>query len=75
MALVDTLVWVAYFREGKARLESLLERGEVVIHPFIIGELACGRLANRKEILSLLQSLPQALVASHEEVMRFMELH
>ena len=75
MVLVDTSVWVAHFRAGDTRLISLLEEGKVVCHPFIIGELACGNLANRKEILGLLQALPQAIIADHEEVMRFVELH
>jgi predicted nucleic acid-binding protein len=75
MVLVDTSVWVAHFREGEARLQDLLEEGKVLCHPFIIGELACGKLANRREILELLQALPQATVTSHDEVMRFLELH
>lgn len=75
MVLADTSVWVSHFRMGEPGLRALLEEGKVVSHPFIIGELACGNIANRKEILGLLQSLPQALVADHEEVMSFLELH
>lgn len=75
MVLVDTSVWVTHFRAGEARLAALLEEGRVACHPFIIGELACGNLANRTELLRLLKSMPQALVADHEEVMRFLELH
>jgi predicted nucleic acid-binding protein len=74
MVLVDTSVWVAHLREGETRLKALLEEGKVVCHPLIIGELACGKLSNRKEILELLRALPQATVASHEEVLRFLEL-
>lgn len=73
MVLVDTSVWVAHLREGNTGLETLLNEGEVVCHPFIIGELACGNLSNRSEILSLLQALPMGTQAEHEEVMQFIE--
>ena len=71
MVLVDTSVWVAHLRRGHIGLEALLNEGHVVCHPFIIGELACGNLKNRSEILSLLQALPLATPAEHEEVMQF----
>ncbi len=54
MVLVDSSVWVSHFRAGNSDLEILLNDGRVVCHPFIIGELACGNLKNRTEILSLL---------------------
>jgi hypothetical protein len=73
MVLVDTSVWVLHLREGNTDLEALLNVGEVVCHPFIIGELACGNIKNRSEILSLLASLPMAVEAEHEEVMQFIE--
>ena len=56
-------------------LVGLLNDGNVLCHPFIIGELACGNLKNRREILSLLQILPTAIQADHEEVMKFIESH
>jgi predicted nucleic acid-binding protein len=74
MVLVDTSVWVAHFREGNDRLRAALDKGEVLSHPFVIGELACGNLENRREILDLLQSLPRAAAVSDEEVRRFIEL-
>jgi len=73
MVLVDTSVWVAHFREGDSHLQQLLERGRVACHPFIIGELACGRLHNRKEILSLMEALPPAMMATNDEVMKLIE--
>jgi len=73
MVLVDTSVWVAHLRHGQIGLEALLNEGHVVCHPFIIGELACGNLKNRSEILSLIQALPLATPAEHEEVMQFIE--
>jgi len=73
MVLVDTSVWVSHLRAGNTNLQTLLSDGEVVCHPFIVGELACGNLRNRTEILSLLQSLPMAIEAEHEEVLQFIE--
>ena len=73
MVLVDTSVWVAHLRQGAIGLEALLHEGRVVCHPCIVGELACGNLRNRSEIISLLQRLPEAIRAEHEEVMQFIE--
>jgi predicted nucleic acid-binding protein len=73
MVLVDTSVWVSHLREGNTTLERLLNDGDVVCHPFIVGELACGNLKNRAEILSLLQALPTSIQAEHDEVMKFIE--
>ena len=73
MILVDTSVWVSHFREGNAGLATLLTNGEVVCHPFIIGELACGNLTNRTTILSLLKALPTTAVAEPEEILTFIE--
>ena len=68
MVLVDTSIWISHFRTSLAHLEELLLEMSVVCHPFIVGELACGNLKNRREILSLLQELPQAPVAGDDEV-------
>ncbi len=75
MILVDTSVWVAHLRDGTIGLEEALNEGDVVCHPFIVGELACGNLRNRSEILSLLKALPMAVHAEHEEVIQFIEIH
>jgi predicted nucleic acid-binding protein len=75
MVLVDTSVWVAHLRDGNIGLEKLLNDGYVVSHLFIVGEIACGNLKNRTEILSLLYTLPMAIHAEHEEVMNFIESH
>ena len=75
MVLVDTSIWVSHLRKGNARLRALLENAEVACHPLIIGELACGNIKNRTEILSSLHALPAAVVAKHEEVIRFIESH
>lgn len=73
MVLVDTSVWVAHLRQGAIGLEALLHDGLVVCHPFIVGELACGNLQNRSEILSHLQRLPGTIRAGHEEVLQFIK--
>jgi len=71
--LVDTSVWVDHLRKGDDRLAALLDRSRVVTHPFVIGELACGNLRNRKELLRLLQSLPRIEAVSQHEALFFIE--
>jgi predicted nucleic acid-binding protein len=66
-------VWVDHFRSGSARLAALLADGEVLMHPFIIGELACGNLRRRTEVLAALESLPTSPVAAHREALRLLE--
>lgn len=73
MVFVDTSVWVVHLRKGNIGLEALLHEGHVVCHPFIVGELACGNLKNRSEILSYLHALPMATQAEHEDVMQFID--
>ena len=75
MILVDTSVWILHLRTGGSGLESLLVEGATMCHPFVIGELACGRISNRTEILSLMGTLPSARVAGQEEVLHFIEYH
>jgi len=75
MVLVDTSIWVAHLRLGNRKLERLLIDGEVACHQFIIGELSCGNLKNRKEILSLLKSLPLAPVLDFDEFTFFIDRH
>ena len=74
MILVDTSVWISHLRDRNSRLIGLLNNGEVLCHMFIIGELACGNIKNRNEILSLLKSLPMAGAADHDEVLKFIEI-
>jgi predicted nucleic acid-binding protein len=75
MVLVDTSIWVSFLQGGNARLKELLDGGSVLSHPFIIGELACGNLTNRGEILALLKALPAAVEARHEEALHLIEYH
>jgi predicted nucleic acid-binding protein len=71
--LVDTSVWVQHLRQGNARLAAQLDADQVKTHPFVIGELACGHLVNRLELLHLLGALPVVPVADHDEVLAFIE--
>lgn len=73
MVLVDTSVWVDYLRAGDAALVDLLNRSLVSIHPMVIGELACGNLQNRAELMLLWQNLPHVTEASHDEVLLLLD--
>jgi predicted nucleic acid-binding protein len=73
MVLVDTSVWVSHLRLGNPKLQEMLQEGKVVSHPFIIGELTCGNISNRVEIISLMQSLPMLDIVEHEELLLFIE--
>ena len=73
MILVDTSIWIDHLRSGNAELAGELEAGRALTHPCVIGELACGNLKNRREILELLNRLPAVLTATHVEVMAFIE--
>jgi len=75
MVLVDTSVWIDHFRNTNSRLIELLISEEASCHPFIIGELACGNIKNRQEILSLLKALPALPRAEDEEIIFFIETH
>ena len=73
MILVDTSVWIDHFRRSEPDLVTLLESDEVLAHPFVTGELACGNIRNREEILRLFRRLPGAPVASHAETLEFIQ--
>lgn len=75
MILVDTSVWIDHLRRQNPTLAGLLEEGQVVTHPFVLGELACGPLRHRDEVLTLLRMLPAASVVEHDEVLQFVEYH
>ncbi len=73
MIIVDTSVWIEHFRSFSAILAALLDAGEVLGHPFIAGELALGNLRQRGDALRALRRLPQAISASHGEVMQLID--
>jgi predicted nucleic acid-binding protein len=71
--LVDTSVWVDHLRTGLPQLQAALEANDVVMHPWVIGELACGNLRYRAQVLQLLKGLPGATMASDGEVLLLIE--
>jgi predicted nucleic acid-binding protein len=73
MILVDTSVWVDHLRNGNEALAELLLKDEVACHPMVIGELACGNLKRRKELLALLHALPLVERVSDDEILFFIE--
>jgi predicted nucleic acid-binding protein len=73
MVLVDTSIWIHHFRKGNAHLKELLIEGLVACHPFIIGELPCGNLKKRGEIVLLLHALPTVNTISNDEALYFIE--
>jgi predicted nucleic acid-binding protein len=73
MILVDTSVWIDHLRASDSRLRSLLLSSKALGHPWVVGEIALGHLSRRDEILGLLKNLPQATLATHDEVMSLLE--
>ncbi len=74
MVLADTSVWVDHLRSGNKQLRGLLDRGEIVIHPFVIAELALGSMRDRNSTLALLDDLPQVRIAEMNEVRHLIEM-
>jgi predicted nucleic acid-binding protein len=74
MVLVDTSVWINHFRRANRDLITLLESALVLVHPFVIGELACGTLLRREEVLQWLRLLPGATLAEDSEVLELIEI-
>jgi predicted nucleic acid-binding protein len=71
--LVDSSVWVGHFRSSDPHLVALLNENLVLTHPMVIGELACGTLPRRREVLGLLAELPSAVAASDREALELIE--
>ena len=68
MILADTSIWIDHLRSGNKEMRKRLDHGQIVIHPFIIAELALGSLRDRSKTLALLDLLPQVRVAQLSEV-------
>lgn len=75
MMLVDTSVWIDHLRDGDAGLIAALQAGQVQMHSFVLGELACGNLRSRVEVLSLLQALPAVPVSTDQELLLFIDMN
>jgi predicted nucleic acid-binding protein len=75
MILVDTSIWIDHGRHRHAPLVAWLTEGMVLGHPFVQGELACGQMPRRAEVLALLEQLPPAVVVHHREMLQFVDRH
>ena len=73
MILADTSVWIDHLRSENGELADLLSSNEMLIHPMVIGELACGNIRNRANVLNRLGRLPMATVVSENDVLSFIE--
>ena len=73
MILADTSIWIDHFRSGDPELQRALRRGQVVIHPWVIAELALGSLRDRAKTLAILDLLPQAAMAQTSELRMLIE--
>lgn len=75
MILADTSVWIMHFRQGEPHLEQALVNSKVLMHPFVLGEIACGNLRGRSQTLDKLGRLPSPVTATHDEVLTLLEQH
>jgi len=75
MILADTSIWVDYLRSGNPEMSKLLGEGQIVIHPFIVAEIALGSLRNRHKRLEEMESLLEVKVAQLNEVRHMIEAH
>jgi predicted nucleic acid-binding protein len=66
--LLDTSIWINHFRAFDETAAALLQSSRVLVHPFVVGELALGNLRQRDIILASLRTMPQAIVATDDEV-------
>lgn len=73
MILADSSAWIDHLRAGNLQMAEWLDLGEVLMHPFVLGELACGNLKNRPQLLRDFSRLPFAAVAANSEVLQFIE--
>jgi predicted nucleic acid-binding protein len=69
--LADTSIWIDHFRRRDAKLAEFLDRGDVVMHPFVVGELLLGHVPRIAEMIEDLCRLPKAAVAGTDEVLEF----
>jgi hypothetical protein len=73
--LADTSIWVDYLRSGNPEMEGRLRRGQIVMHPFVVAEIALGSLRNRRKRLDEMESLLEVRVAQLNEVRHMIEAH
>lgn len=75
IVLADSSIWVAHFKVPNPHLERLLTEGQILCHPYIVGEVACGTPPKRRHFIELLRSLESLPIATHDEVLATLEAH
>jgi predicted nucleic acid-binding protein len=75
LILADTSVWIDHLRQGDAQMAKLLLTGQIVMHPFVVGEIALGSLRNRRQRLKEMDALRVVTVARIDEVRQMIEIH
>lgn len=73
MILADTSIWIDYLRGRNATMRSLIQNGRIVMHPFVVAEIALGSLQDRHKTLALMEMLMPVQVAQLNEVRRMIE--
>jgi predicted nucleic acid-binding protein len=73
MILTDSSVWIDHLRNENMLLRTLLNEGHILAHSLVIGEIAMGSLQHRQNFLEMLEDLPQAIEADHQEVRLLIE--
>lgn len=73
MILADTSVWIDYVRFGEPVFASLLSAEQILVHPFVLGELAVGSLKDRARFIETLRDMPRSMIALDDEVLRLIE--
>jgi predicted nucleic acid-binding protein len=73
MILADTSIWADHLRKADPLFGDLLTNGQIVMHPFVLGEIALGYLRKRADWLLALQELPTLHVAEPDEVLQLIE--
>lgn len=75
MILADTSIWVDYLRSANPEMEQRLADGRIVIHPFIVADIALGSLRNRRKVMNGMEALLEVRVAQLSEVRHMIEAH
>jgi predicted nucleic acid-binding protein len=73
--LADTSIWIDLLRGGKPEMQTLLQDGQIVMHPFIVAEVALGSLRNRHQTFALMESLWMVRVAHLDEIRKMIQAH
>lgn len=71
--LVDTCVWIDHLGPGDPLMADLLEKERVIMHPFVLGEIALGSIRQRSKLLADLRRLPRAIHLADSDVVLAIE--